>query len=228
MATDKDEKNTQDTEKETATQAKTEQAPAPKPADQQPNEAPETPATPAPKPADQAANKTATKPRGSKAKAKTATKQEEDSEAKQAIAPAIEGVEENPEVKARVRQALAHAGDTPTPTMVNGKSVAGKVYDEKTDKWVDDPDTVAPAVRAADIFDRIGEAFPHETQRLVIEEIARFAGMGEDETDLPEGMPALKSTASLRTDVSGHGRFTGGGPGVKPVPVGTDGKAQVE
>lgn len=125
-----------------------------------------------------------------------------------------------------MRQTLAHAGDTPKPHMVNGRSVVGKVYDEQTEQWVDDPDGAA-AVRPADIFDRIGEAFPHEAQRLVIEELARQLGLGEDTTDLPEDMPTLKSTASLRTDVSGYGRFTGGGPGVKPVAPGADGKAQV-
>lgn len=154
--------------------------------------------------------------------------QPETSAAQAAIAPAIQGVEDNPEVKERVRVALGNAGDTPAPTMVNGEYVGGKVYDEAKGEYVEDPDAAASGVRAADIFDRIGEAFPHERQRLVVEEIARFVGMGEDTTDLPEGMPTAKSTASLRTDVSGHGRFTGGGVGPKPVEPGQDGKAQVE
>jgi len=151
------------------------------------------------------------------------------SNAEEAIAPAIEGVEDQPEVKARVQRAMAISGASyePKPTMVNGRSVAGKSYDAEKDEWVDDP-AAAATVRASDIFDRIGEAFPHERQRMVIEELARYAGMTDDSTDLPEGQPTgAKSTASLRTDVSGFGRFTGGGPGVTPVDPGKDGKAQV-
>src|SRR5690606_19882881 len=129
------------------------------------------------------------------------------------------------EVQARLRNVVG--GEGPAPTMVNGKSVEGKRYDAESDTWVDDEDA-ATAVRAADIFDRIGEAFPHESQRLVIEELARLVGADEASTDLPDGMPASKSTASLRTDVSGYGRFTGGGVGVEPVPVGADGTAQVD
>ena len=107
-----------------------------------------------------------------------------------AIAPSIEGVEDQPEVKERVRRALGGVGETPPPTMVNGKSVIGKRLNENTGEWEDDPEAEESPVRAADIFDRIGEAFPHERQRLVIEEIARAAGLGDDSTDLPEGMPA--------------------------------------
>lgn len=145
-----------------------------------------------------------------------------------AVAPAIAGVEDNPVIQERARVALGNVGETPAPTMVNGKYVGDKVFDQDKNEWVDNPDAAAARVRPADIFDRIGEAFPHERQRLVIEEIARAAGLSTDSTDLPEGMPAAKSTASLRTDVSGHGRFTGGGEGVRPIDVGTDGKAQVE
>lgn len=193
-----------------------------KPEDQKPTEQQTSEVTkPEPTEAEKQAQQETAKQQQDQAKAQEAA----DSNAEQAIKPAVEGVEENPEVKARVRQTLAHAGDTPKPHMVNGRSVVGKVYDEQTEQWVDDPDEAA-VVRPADIFDRIGEAFPHEAQRLVIEELARQLGLGEDTTDLPEDMPTLKSTASLRTDVSGHGRFTGGGPGVKPVAPGVDGKAQ--
>lgn len=146
-----------------------------------------------------------------------------------AIAPSIEGVEDQPEVKERVRRALGGVGETPPPTMVNGKSVIGKRLNENTGEWEDDPEAEESPVRAADIFDRIGEAFPHERQRLVIEEIARAAGLGDDATDLPEGMPTSKSTASLRTDVSGFGGYAaGGGVGARPVAPGKDGKAQAE
>uniref|UniRef100_A0A6M3X5R0 Uncharacterized protein n=1 Tax=viral metagenome TaxID=1070528 RepID=A0A6M3X5R0_9ZZZZ len=149
--------------------------------------------------------------------------------AEAAIAPAVEGLEDDPVVKPRIERAMAISGAdfSPKPTMVNGKSVAGKVYDGEKDEWVDGP-SAAASVRASDVFDRIGEAFPHERQRMVIEEIARAAGLSDDSTDLPEGQPTgAKSTASLRTDVSGYGRFTGGGPGVTPVEPGKDGKAQV-
>ncbi len=145
-----------------------------------------------------------------------------------AVAPAIAGVEDNPAIQERARVALGNVGETPAPTMVNGKYVGDKVFDQDKNEWVDNPDAAAARVRPADIFDRIGEAFPHERQRLGIEEIARAAALSTESTDLPEGMPAAKSTASLRTDVSGHGRFTGGGEGVRPIDVGTDGKAQVE
>lgn len=151
------------------------------------------------------------------------------SNAEAAIAPAVEGLEDDPVVKPRIERAMAISGANyePKPTMVNGKSVAGKVYDGEKGEWVDDP-SAAASVRASDVFDRIGEAFPHERQRMVIEEIARAAGLSDDSTGLPEGQPTgAKSTASLRTDVSGYGRFTGGGPGVTPVEPGKDGKAQV-
>lgn len=153
------------------------------------------------------------------------------SNAEAAIAPVIEGMEDQPEVQERVRQALGNAGESPKPTMVNGKYVGDKKFNEKTGEWEDDEDAVATAGarRPSDIFDRIGDAFLHEAQRLVIEEIARAAGLGDDTTDLPEGMPTSKSTASLRTDVSGFGGYAaGGGVGARPVAPGKDGKAQAE
>lgn len=154
-----------------------------------------------------------------------------ESNAEAAIAPVIEGIEDQPEVQERVRQALGNAGETPKPTMVNGRYVGDKKFNEKTGEWEDDADAVATAGarRPSDIFDRIGDAFLHEAQRLVIEEIARAAGLGDDTTDLPEGMPTSKSTASLRTDVSGFGGYAaGGGVGARPVAPGKDGKAQAE
>ena len=145
-----------------------------------------------------------------------------------AIAPVIEGVEDQPEVQGRVRQALGNAGETPKPTMVNGRYVGDKKLNEKTGEWEDDEDA-AGARRPSDIFDRIGDAFLHESQRRVIEEIARFVGMGNESADLPDGMPALKSTASLRTAVSGFGGYAGGGGvGARPVAPGKDGKSQAE
>lgn len=154
-----------------------------------------------------------------------------ESNAEAAIAPVIEGMEDQPEVQERVRQALGNAGETPKPTMVNGRYVGDKKFNEKTGEWEDDEDAAATAGarRPSDIFDRIGDAFLHEAQRLVIEEIARAAGLGDDTTDLPEGMPTSKSTASLRTDVSGFGGYAaGGGVGARPVAPGKDGKAQAE
>lgn len=115
--------------------------------------------------------------------------------------------------------------------MVNGRYVGDKKLNEKTGEWEDDADAVATAGarRPSDIFDRIGDAFLHEAQRRVIEEIARAAGLGDDTTDLPEGMPTSKSTASLRTDVSGFGGYAaGGGVGARPVVPGKDGEAQAE
>lgn len=153
------------------------------------------------------------------------------SNAEAAVAPVIEGMEDQPEVQERVRQVLGNAGETPKPTMVNGRYVGDKKFNEDTGEWEDDKDTVdtAGARRPSDIFDRIGDAFLHEAQRLVIEEIARAAGLGDDTTDLPEGMPTSKSTASLRTDVSGLGGYAaGGGVGARPVAPGKDGKAQAE
>lgn len=152
----------------------------------------------------------------------------QDKAVEEAIAPAIQGREEDPVIKSRMEQTLGDAGGTPPPTMVNGVYVGDKTYNDKTGKYETDPEKAAATRRAADIFDRIGEAFPHERQRLVVEEIARAAGLSNKSLDLPDGMPAVKSTASLRTDVSGHGRFTGGGPGVAPVEVGKDGTAQVD
>lgn len=152
----------------------------------------------------------------------------QDEAVEEAIAPAIQGRENDPVIKSRMEQTLGGVGATPQPTMVNGVYVGDKTYNDKTGKWESDPEKAAVSRRAADIFDRIGEAFPHERQRLVVEEIARAAGLSNDSVDLPDGMPAVKSTASLRTDVSGFGRFTGGGPGVAPVEVGGDGTAQVD
>lgn len=165
-----------------------------------------------------------------KTQASTSPDDVAESNAEAAIAPVIEGMEDRPEVQDRVRQALGNAGETPKPTMVNGRYVGDKKFNEKTGEWEDDADAVATAGarRPSDIFDRIGDAFLHEAQRLVIEEIARAAGLGDDTTDLPEGMPTSKSTASLRTDVSGFGGYAaGGGVGARPVAPGKDGKAQV-
>lgn len=147
-----------------------------------------------------------------------------------AIQPVLDASGNSDEVKERARVALANAGETPRPTMVNGVYVGGKVYDEATDTWVDDPDATPDAVRAEDIFDRIGNAFQWERQRMVLEEIVRMILDGQDGTstqELPEGMPTRKSTASLRTDVSGYGGYAGGGPGPRPIPTGDKGQAQV-
>lgn len=166
-----------------------------------------------------------------KTQASTSPDDVAESNAEAAVAPVIEGMEDRPEVQERVRQALGNAGETPKPTMVNGRYVGDKKFNEKTGEWEDDADAVATAGarRPSDIFDRIGDAFLHEAQRLVIEEIARAAGLGDDTTDLPEGMPTSKSTASLRTDVSGFGGYAaGGGVGARPVAPGKDGKAQAE
>jgi len=165
-----------------------------------------------------------------KTQASTSPDDVAESNAEAAIAPVIEGMEDQPEVQERVRQVLGNAGESPKPTMVNGRYVGDKKLNEKTGEWEDDEDAVATAGarRPSDIFDRIGDAFLHEAQRLVIEEIARAAGLGDNTTDLPEGMPTSKSTASLRTDVSGFGGYAaGGGVGARPVAPGKDGKAQV-
>jgi membrane protein involved in colicin uptake len=208
--------------------AKQQNTPAAKPADSDVTKPAEQPKATEQKSEPTEAEKKAQAEAAKTAEADAAAQSTADSNAEKAIQPAIEGVEEQLEVKARVRNTLGGVGDTPRPQMVNGRSVVGKVYDEESEEWVDDPDAAATAgVRASDIFDRIGDAFPHEAQRRVVEEIARAAGMGEETTDLPDGMPSLKSTASLRTDASGHGLYTGGGPGVKPVAPGKDGKAQV-
>lgn len=157
-----------------------------------------------------------------------------DQAAKDAVQVVIDNAkgEDKATVQKRVDEALVNAGVDTQPTMVNGRSVVGKKLNDAGDEWVDDPDYAGQAgVRAEDIFDRIGNAFPHEPQRLVIEELARIAGATAESTvDLPEGQPTLKSTASLRTDVSGYGR-NAGGRGVQggvPVAPGRDGKAQVE
>ena len=58
-----------------------------------------------------------------------------ESNAEAAIAPVIEGMEDQPEVQERVRQALGNAGETPKPTMVNGRYVGDKKFNEKTGEW---------------------------------------------------------------------------------------------
>jgi|SRR5215217_6184666 len=132
-----------------------------------------------------------------------------------------------------LEQQVATYGDS-RPTMVNGKFVGNKTFNDKTGEWEVDPDA-APAeggVRAEDIFDRIGDAFPHETQRLVIEEIALRAGItAQDSQDLPDNFPTGgKSTASMRTDLTGRGAYAGGRGTKGPAPVapGADGGARVD
>lgn len=147
-----------------------------------------------------------------------------------AVQPIIDSMEANTssDAKSKIDAALGGIGETPAPTMVNGKYVGDKKLVDG--EWVDDPDKVQ-AVRPEDVFDRIGNAFPNEAQRLVLEEIARAAGLtAEGTVDLPEGMPTRgKSTASLRTDLTGYGAFAGGKDtaGPAPVPVGRDGKSQL-
>ena len=147
------------------------------------------------------------------------------------LKPIIDSMDANTDsdARAKIDAALGGIGETPAPTMVNGKYVGDKKL--VNGEWVDDPDKVA-AVRAEDVFDRIGNAFPFEAQRLVIEEIARAVGLTADGTvNLPDGMPTRgKSTASLRTDLTGHGAYAGGKEqtGPAPVAVGTDGNAQVD
>lgn len=89
----------------------------------------------------------------------------------------------------------------------------------------------ANPVRAEDIFDRIAKASPREDMRLILEELARACGLGEDSTDLPEGMSGGVSTATGRggptpfapTDLTGNNKTN-----AQAVPVGADGKAVVD
>lgn len=149
-----------------------------------------------------------------------------------AVQPIIDVMEANTDTDAtaKVEAALGGIGETPAPTMVNGKYVGDKKLVDG--EWVDDPDKAVQAVRPEDIFDRIGNAFPHEAQRLVIEELARAVGLTAEGTqNLPDTMPTRgKSTASLRTDLTGHGAYAGGKTqdGPVPVPVGADGKSQLD
>lgn len=142
------------------------------------------------------------------------------------------------EVLAKSGEDLAQAATAATgsfgesrPTMVNGKFVGDKKFNEATGEWEADPDAAAAedAPRVEDIFDRIGNAFTHEAQRLVIEEIALRAGItaGGSQT-LPENMPTGgKSTASMRTDLTGRGAFAGGrGTSGEVVPAATSDDAQ--
>lgn len=149
----------------------------------------------------------------------------------QAAAPIL-AVDSSAELKAKVNSVLGGVGATPQPTTVNGRDVTGKKLADDGESWVDDPDYTAPAgARAADIFDRIGDAVQHEPLRLVLEEIVHliFGGNAEkaakETLSLPEGMNNLKSTASLRTDITGYGAYAGSdvtGPGVADVkPDGT-------
>jgi len=126
---------------------------------------------------------------------------------------------------AALEQQASSYGET-RPTHVNGKYVGDKRLNEKTGEWEADPDAVAAegGTRPEDIFDRIGNAFPHEAQRLVIEEIALRAGMtAESSQDLPDNYPTGgKSTASLRSDLTRSGGETSG---PVPVPPGENGEA---
>lgn len=158
---------------------------------------------------------------------------EEQSAEMQALQPIIDQMEAGgatSDARAKLDAALGGIGEAPAPTMVNGQYVGDKTYNAETGEWETDPNKAAP-VRAEDIFDRIGNAFPFEAQRLVIEELARAVGLTADGTvDLPEGMPTKgKSTASLRTDVTGYGAYAGGKETAGPVPVevGADGKSQL-
>ncbi|WP_055128535.1 hypothetical protein [Pseudomonas mediterranea] len=163
----------------------------------------------------------------------TSEKTAEPSAEMEVLQPIIDSMDANTnsDARAKIDAALGGIGETPAPTMVNGRYVGDKKFNQETGEWEADPDKVQ-AVRPEDIFDRIGNAFPHEAQRLVIEELARAVGLTADGTvDLPDGMPTRgKSTASLRTDLTGHGAYAGGKSqeGPAPVPVGTDGKAQVD
>lgn len=89
----------------------------------------------------------------------------------------------------------------------------------------------ANPVRAEDIFDRIAKASPREDMRLILEELARACGLGEDSTDLPEGMSGGVSTSTGRggptpfapTDLTGNNKSN-----AQAMPVGADGKAVVD
>lgn len=153
-----------------------------------------------------------------------------------AIAPVVG---ENPtgDLKARMDQALAVNGvATPEPTMVNGHSVVGKKLNADGTAWEHDPESTANSqnVRPQDLLDRIGEHVQHEGLRMVLEEmwhwIVQLGGKSAanvDTTSLPDGMPAMKSTASLRQDVSGQGGLSSGGPGPLPAPVTAEGTSAV-
>lgn len=176
---------------------------------------------------------TPTKPAATGKKAATkATAKTDLSAEENAVAPVV-GSKPSGDAKRKLDEALAVAGATPAPTMVNGQLVVGKRLNAKGDAFEDDPDYAAEqALRAEDIFDRIGNAFPLEAQRLVVEELARALGLTEEGTQsLPDDLPKQgKSTASLRTDVSGFGAFAGGKSGVGAIPVapGADGKPAEE
>lgn len=184
--------------------------------------------------ADPATTGTETPTGESVAPAGSASTGEEQSAEMQALQPIIDQMDAGASstgARAKLDAALGGLGETPAPTMVNGVYVGDKTYNEETGEWELDPNKAAP-VRAEDIFDRIGNAFPFEAQRLVIEELARAVGLTADGTvDLPNGMPTKgKSTASLRTDVTGYGAYAGGKEtaGPAPVAVGADGKSQLD
>jgi hypothetical protein len=104
------------------------------------------------------------------------------------------------------RQVLGDVGLSPAPETVNGVSVVGKKLNDAGTEYVDDPDAQAASARPEDVFDRIAAASPTEGIRLILEEIARFAGMTSENTqELPEGttgtFQAGKSTASMRKDL---------------------------
>ena len=188
-------------------------------------------------PSSKTAKSTAAKPAATKTskpaeETKASQTSTDKSPEEQALQPVLDAAGENPssELKQRVDQTLANVGETPAPTMVNGVYVGNKKFNEETGLYEADPEaTTSAATRPSDIFDRIADATHHEGLRRVLEEIARFAGMTPENTvDLPEGMSAVKSTASLRTDASGYGGYAAGGPGARPLPPGRDGKAQVQ
>lgn len=61
------------------------------------------------------------------------------------------------------------------PTMVNGKFVGDKTFDEATGKWVLDPAKTAP-VQTETLLDRIKGAFPNERQQAVFTELLNVLG----------------------------------------------------
>lgn len=144
--------------------------------------------------------------------------------------------------KAQDDQKKTNAANTSATTNVD--NTAGEVAPE--DQAINAPVPSGPAatgttvfvqqdpanpVRAENIFDRIARASPREDMRLILEELARAAGLGEETTDLPDGMTGGVSTASrvgapspfAPTDLTGNNRSN-----AQALPVGADGKAVVD
>lgn len=144
--------------------------------------------------------------------------------------------------KAQEDQQKTNAANTSESTNVD--NTAGEVAPE--DQAINAPVPSGPAatgttvfvqqdasnpVRAEDIFDRIAKASPREDMRLILEELARACGLGEDSTDLPEGMRGDVSTPTSRggptpfapTDLTGNNKSN-----AQAMPVGADGKAVVD